>query len=187
MLLEIEEKSTIEDLLRVDGKAELIGGRIVLMMSVGHTPNRAAGRIYASLLLFADRTQAGQPYTDGIGFSVPMLHSGRQSFSPDVSFYLGAPPKKKMRFVDGPPTFAVEVRSENDYGPTAEAAMALKRADYFEAGTLVVWDVDAESKIIYCYRSIAPNAKEVFNASQWATAEPAVPGWRINLNEIFRD
>ena len=38
--------------------------------------------------------------------------------------------------------FAVEVRSENDYGPEAELALARKRADYFAAGTQVVWDVD---------------------------------------------
>ena len=92
-----------------------------------------------------------------------------------------------MRFVEGPPTFAVEVRSENDYGPAAEVGMAAKRADYFEAGTLVVWDVDADSKIIYCYRSSSPFAKEIFHASQWVSAEPAVPGWRINLDEVFRD
>lgn len=187
ILLETEKSATIDGLLRIDGKAELIGGRIVPMMSVEHTPNRVAGRIYASLLLFADRIQAGQPYTDGIGFSVPMPHSGRQSFSPDVSFYRSAPPRMKMRFVEGPPTFAVEVRSENDYGPAAEVGMAAKRADYFEAGTLVVWDVDADSKIIYCYRSSAPFAKEIFHASQWVSAEPAVPGWRINLDEVFRD
>ena len=40
------------------------------------------------------------------------------------------------------PLFAVEVRSENDYGPAAEREMAAKRADYFAAGTRVVWDVD---------------------------------------------
>ena len=29
-----------------------------------------------------------------------------------------------------------------DYGPAAEKAMAHKRADYFAAGTQVVWDVE---------------------------------------------
>ena len=37
---------------------------------------------------------------------------------------------------------AVEVCSKGDYSDAAEEAMAAKRADYFEAGTLVVWDVD---------------------------------------------
>jgi hypothetical protein len=40
-----------------------------------------------------------------------------------------------MRFIEGPPTFAVEVRCENDYGPSADDEYAAKRADYFEAGT----------------------------------------------------
>src|SRR5712691_4345126 len=47
-----------------------------------------------------------------------------------------------MKFFEGAPVFAVEVRSEGDYGPAAEKAMAKKRADYFAAGSLIVWDVD---------------------------------------------
>ena len=37
------------------------------------------------------------------------------------------------------------MRSENDYGRSVEEKMAAKRADYFAAGTLVVWDVDLQS------------------------------------------
>ena len=46
------------------------------------------------------------------------------------------------KFLEGAPVFAAEVRSDCDYGTKAERAMADKRADYFAAGTLVVWDVD---------------------------------------------
>ncbi len=53
-----------------------------------------------------------------------------------------------MRFIEGPPTFAVEVRSENAYTPAAEIEIAAKRADYFAAGTLVVWDVDPIAETI---------------------------------------
>ena len=49
-----------------------------------------------------------------------------------------------MRFIEGSPDFAAEVRSENDYGDDAELEMAEKRADYFAAGTQVVWDVAAD-------------------------------------------
>ncbi len=41
-----------------------------------------------------------------------------------------------MDSVQGAPVFAVEVRSKANDGPAAE------RADYFAAGTQVVWDVD---------------------------------------------
>ena len=59
-----------------------------------------------------------------------------------MSYYTGPLPPNPMRFIEGPPTFAVEVRSENDYGDAAEVEMAAKRADYSAAGTSVVWDVD---------------------------------------------
>ena len=51
-----------------------------------------------------------------------------------------------MKFAEGAPVFAVEIRSENDRGPAAEGRLATKRADYFAAGTLVVWDVDLEAE-----------------------------------------
>ena len=38
------------------------------------------------------------------------------------------------RFLRSAPVLAVEVRSEDDYGPAAEAALAAKRSDCFEAG-----------------------------------------------------
>ena len=59
------------------------------------------------------------------------------------------PRDEPMRFVEGAPTLAVEVRSEGDYGASAERDMAAKRADYFEAGTLVVWDVDPEAEVVH--------------------------------------
>ena len=90
-----------------------------------------------------------------------------------------------MRFLDGPPVFAVEVRSENDYGEAAEAALAAKRADYFEAGTAVVWDVDPINDRILKYRGDAPDQPEVFVRGQEADAEPAVPDWRMAVDAIF--
>jgi Uma2 family endonuclease len=53
-----------------------------------------------------------------------------------------------MKFYEGAPIFAVEVRSENDYGLKAEERIAEKRADYFVAGTLVMWDVDLLTRLL---------------------------------------
>jgi Uma2 family endonuclease len=66
----------------------------------------------------------------------------RQSFSPDAAFFTGRLPRQPGKFLEGAPILTVEVRSENDYGETAEKEIAKKRVDYFEAGTLVVWAVD---------------------------------------------
>ena len=93
-----------------------------------------------------------------------------------------------MKFFLGAPVFAVEVRSEGDYRPRAEQQMAAKRADYFAAGTKVVWDVDLLGDDVVrkfvAHDAVKPAA--VFRRGQTADAEPAVPGWRMAVGELFR-
>src|SRR5574341_258583 len=133
-------RATIDDLHRVpeNRKAEIIRGELVLMAPTGAAANYAAGEIFASLREYARRHKRGRAVTDNAGFKVNLPHC--DSFSPDAAFYIGE--TRGLTFFEGAPVFAAEVRSENDYGPAAESEMAKKRADYFAAGTLVVWDVD---------------------------------------------
>jgi len=85
-----------------------------------------------------------------------------------------------------PRRFAAEVRSEDDYGPAAERATAAKRADYFAAGTQVVWDVDVlREGLIQTYRATAPDAPTVYRRGDPAEAAPALPGWSFPVDEIF--
>jgi len=177
--------ATLEDLARVKGKAELIAGRIVELMPTGFRPGQIGGRIYRGLDDHAEATGQGVALPDNVGFSVPELESGRQSFAPDASYYVGPLPTNAMRFIEAAPTFAVEVRSQNDYGSAAEAEMLAKRADYFEAGTRVVWDVDPIAETIASYRAEDPTSPSHFARGQVADAEPAIPGWRILVDRIF--
>ena len=173
----VTRRATLDDLMRFDGPAELINGEVAELMASGHTPNVVAGNIYFHLRVYlTGGGGGGVVYHDGMGFVAPELPSGRDSFSPDAAYYTGPRPANRMRFADGPPDFAVEVRGENDHGPAAERSMADKRADYFAAGTLVVWDVDPVGRVIRCHRATAPDA---FAPGQDADAEPAVPGRRV--------
>jgi Uma2 family endonuclease len=179
------QPATLDDLYRVEGKAELIAGRIVHPMASGYLPSKVAMRIAMLLDGFATH-HGGEAFADGIGFAMrPPLSSGRESFSPDASYYVGPLPKNKMRFIDGAPIFAVEVRSEDDYGAAAEVEMAAKRADYFEAGTKVVWDVDPEAGTIASYAADAPHRPIRYAAGETALAESAIPGWRLKVDELF--
>ena len=178
-------KATLDDLMNTPGKAELIGGRIVRFMPTGFEPGWIAGEIFVGLRLYARRTGRGVALTDGIGFAVRELASGRESFSPDAAYYLGPLPEDRRGFIAGAPTLAVEVRSKGDYGKSAERAMAAKRGDYFEAGTLVVWDVDMEGGCVRVYRFDAPEQPATFIKGQEADAEPALPGWRLAVSDLF--
>ncbi len=174
--------ATIDDLYLVDGKAELVDGKIVHMSPAGSLPGKASLEIAVSLRAHVRRTKTGVAYGDNVGFRVNLPH--RQSFSPDAAFYTG--PDTGMKFLVGAPVFAAEVRSEVDYGLAAERAMRRKRADYFAAGTLVVWDVDTQSDdVIRAYRASDPGNPAIYRRGDVADAEPAIPGWRMPVDELF--
>ena len=174
--------SLIEQLMRTEGKAEIVDGQIQILMPTGDYPNYAASEIYSSLRDYARATGEGRAVSDNAGFLCDLPK--RKSFSPDAAYYTG--PSGGMGFFPQPPVFAVEVRSENDYGPAAERQMAAKRADYFAAGTLVVWDVDLQNEeVVAKYSAQSPTAPQLFRRGAVADAAQAVPGWSLNVDELF--
>jgi Uma2 family endonuclease len=184
MAMTVKTRATIDDLFRIEGKAELVNGVIVHMLATGGLPGYAGDEIFASLRAYARRTQRGRAIDDNKAFRVRLSH--RESFSPDAAYFVGPPPT--MRFYDGPPQFAAEVRSEWDYGPAAERDMTAKRADYFAAGTQVVWDVDLlSSDVVRVYRSTAPDTPTIYRRGDLAEAEPAVTGWRMPVDDLFEE
>ncbi|MDQ2807430.1 MAG: Uma2 family endonuclease, partial [Chloroflexota bacterium] len=174
----------VEDLYRVpDGqKAEIIAGKVVLMSPTGRMPSYAAKRIVRSLDDYSDLTGMGEAVQDNAGFLVNLPQ--RRSFSPDAAFYTGSDTPDSMRFFADAPIFAIEVRSEGDYGP-AEQAMAAKRRDYFAAGTHVVWEVDLLGlDIVRVYRAERPDQPTPSTAgARWPKPNPLCPvgpcQWRI--------
>jgi Uma2 family endonuclease len=175
-------EAIIEDLLKVDQKAEIVNGEIILMSPTGSLPGYAGDEIFSSLREYSKRQRLGRAVGDNKAFVVNLPN--RKSFSPDAAFHLGT--DSGMKCYQGAPVFAVEVRSEGDYGPGAERQMAAKRADYFAAGTLVVWDVDLLSEnVVRVYRASDPERPTVYVRGQIAEAEPAVPGWTMAVNDVF--
>jgi Uma2 family endonuclease len=178
------ERATLADLAAYDGKAELVAGELVPIMPTGYRPGVLAKRVLLKLDEYAEE-RGGVALGDNVGFVISEISTGRESFSPDAAYCAGPPPDDEMGFVPGAPDFAVEVRSESDYGPAAEEALAVKRAEYFEAGTLVVWDVDTLAKVVHRYRA-GQDGPTSFGPGTSADAEPAVPGWTVSLDWLFR-
>jgi Uma2 family endonuclease len=180
--MQTKAEATVEDLYNApdDGNYELVDGRLVKLMPTGDDPNFTAGEIFASLREYAREHPQGRARTDGVAYVVDLPN--RKSFSPDASF---SNTRSGVRFVSGAPLFAVEVRSEHDYGAAADREYARKRADYFAAGTEVVWDVDPSTRTVRSYRRIAPDVPLIFHMGESADAEPALPGWRIAVDDLF--
>jgi Uma2 family endonuclease len=182
--MSISTEATVENLYHLpeDGKAEIVNGELVIMPPTGFLPHRAGFKISMSLYEHEQNHGGGYAIGDNAGFIVNLPN--RRSFSPDAAFYKGEPTGGK--FLNGAPVFAVEVRSEGDYGAAAEQALAAKRADYFAAGTLVVWDVDVlRDKVVRVYRASDPDNPAVFQSGDIAEAEPAVSGWTIPVDSFL--
>jgi Uma2 family endonuclease len=176
-----QTEQLISELYKIDGKAEIVDGRIVRMPPTGHIPGNAAESIFVRIREYAKR-HGGVAHGDNVAFLVDLPN--RKSFCPDASYYTG--PRTGMKFLSEAPVFAAEVRSEGDYGPRAEREMARKREDYFAAGTKVVWDVDLLSDdVVQVYRADSPDKPTIYHRGEMAEAEPAVPGWKFPVDELF--
>ncbi|MCA1667946.1 MAG: Uma2 family endonuclease [Thermomicrobia bacterium] len=103
----------------------------------------------------------------------------RRSFSPDAAYTFHADIESDD-FVSGAPDFAVEVRSKGEYGRAMDAEYAAKRAEYFAAGTQVVWDVDPRARTIASYTRSVPETPRRFGPG-----EPALPGWQVFVDDLF--
>jgi len=177
-------EATIEDLYRVpeNGKAEIINGEVVLMSPTGQKPSRASFKICLRLYEYERQSGRGIAVADNAAFKVDLPN--RKSFSPDAAFYVGQHPG--MKFFNSAPLFAVEVRSENDYGSAAEREIKEKILDYFAAGTRVVWDVDLLSEdVIRAYQPDSPDQPRIYRRGETADAEPALPGWTMAVDDLF--
>ena len=167
----------------IPGKAEIVNGRIILEMPTGKEPGVAALRIAFALHLYATRVGRGLAIGDNVTFYVDLPN--RKSFSPDAA-YTDEERDGSMRGIQSAPVFAVEVRSENDYGPASETAIRQKIADYFAAGTLAVWDVDLlGDNVVTLYQAPTLNDPQVFRRGEIADAGAALPGWTMAVDEIF--
>src|SRR5215211_4964735 len=95
-------EATIEDLSKVDGKAELVDGEIVHMSPTGGKPSMAARAILLSLYEYERRAKSGYAVMDNAAFVVNLPH--RKSFSSDAAFHTGGEPT--MKLFEGAPVFA---------------------------------------------------------------------------------
>ena len=179
-----KDRTSVLDLYSVpeNGKAEIINGELVQMSPTGGLPGRASLRLSSSLQRHEEEFGGGYAIPDNVGFVVNLPH--RRSFSPDAAWFTGD--VVDMDFLIGAPAFAIEVRSKNDYGTVAEGEIRQKIADYFAAGTQVVWDVDLLGEYsVRVYRADGPDEPTIHRRGEIADAEPAVPGWRFAIDGLF--
>jgi Uma2 family endonuclease len=182
IVVPLGREATIDDLAISDLKTEIVGGTLVVIGPSGCGAGGAAGAISFSLKLYERQHGGGRAFGSRVSYVVDL--PGRGALCPDASWYVGPRWSRHPRVA---PVFAAEVRDAIDQGPAAEEWMVAKRADYFAAGTKVVWDVDVlgGEDVVRVYRADDPDHPTVYRRGKVAEAEPAVPGWRMPVDELF--
>ena len=117
-------------------------------------PHRVSDRSQPRRSCYA--TGRGEAYTDSMGFAVRAGPLGSRIVFSRRLVLRRSVSSEQDAVCEWSANLRCRGRSENDYGPAAEREIAAKRADYFEAGTQVVWDVDPISEQILSYRAEVP-------------------------------
>ena len=117
--------ATLDDLYRVEGKAELIDEEGSLrLMATGRRPNQIASRIFRSLRRpHAELPAEKRAYTDNIGFAATSARLGPRVILAGCVVLPRPVPRERNavpRRTSG--LSQVEVRGENDYGDAADRA-----------------------------------------------------------------
>ncbi len=79
------------------------------------------------------------------------------------------------------PTLAIEVLSESN----TRAEMARKRQEYFDAGTVLYWEIDPDARTVDVYHS--PTQMTRLTKSDTLDGENVIPGFALPLATLFSE
>lgn len=96
-----------------------------------------------------------------------------------VAAGLAAATPPTARLVDGLPVLAVEILSPSD----KHEEIIAKVGEYLDVGNPLVWVVDPDFRTVTVHRP--GQEPELFNARQALSGDPHLPGFRVNVAELF--
>ena len=152
-----------------------------MMSPAGGRHGFFANRISYLLNRHVDERDLGAVYAAETGFLIE--RDPDTVLAPDVAFVSKkrhATIKDEISYITLSPDLAVEVLSPSDRFSRVEA----KAFQWLDAGTKLVLLVDPESKTIHRYQS--RKQIEVYQQGETLDCNPAVPGWQLNVKDIFQ-
>lgn len=155
-------------------------GKIIVMPPTHTETGRKNFKIILRFGIWAELDKTGQCFESSTGFTFP---NGAKR-SPDLAWVRNEKwnqlsEKEKRSFARLVPDFVVELRSDTDSLKTLQNKMR----EYLENGVSLGWLIDTRTRKVYVYR---PNEKvEVLDDPQTVSGEPLLPGFVLDLSEIW--
>jgi Uma2 family endonuclease len=163
-------------------KRELLDGKVIILSQPGETHTRLARVIFVALLLFAESRRLGEALFDA-GFRIRT--NPDRIVNPDVAFIRAGtldPLRSRVQTFHLAPWLAVEIRSPH----SRRGPVAAKIAEYLEAGSTRVWDIDPVRRTV-TVRGY-PAGPRVRRDGEVLTSEDAgfdVDGFELSLQDLF--
>jgi Uma2 family endonuclease len=160
---------------------ELVDGELVMSPKNNFRHGDICIRISAALVNFVNSRRLGVVCDSSTGFWM----QNRNCRAPDISFISKERLRGKKRadnaFFQGAPDLAIEVLSPNN--TPDEITKRLK--DFFSSGTRLAWIINPQDESAEVCHS--PTVRRLVGPGGMLDGEDVVPGFQLNLAELFRD
>jgi Uma2 family endonuclease len=159
-------------------------GELIIMSPTGGTAGRKNSRLTQQLRNWADRDGTGEVFDSSTLFILP--NGARRS--PDVSWiqlerWNRLTQSQQDGFPPLAPDFVIELVSPSDLKNQRYEDLQAKMQEYLDNGVQLGWLIEPEAKTVEIYRS--QHSVEILNNPQTLSGENILPGFSLDLTEIF--
>ena len=178
---QFEQLADIEQIARMELTKD---GELIIMSPTGGEAGRKNRRLTQQIGVWTDRDGTGEAFDSSTVFVLP--NGARRS--PDVSWiklerWNGLTLKEKQGFPPIAPDFVIELVSPSDIKNQRYEDLQAKMREYLDNGVKLGWLIEPSAKTVEIYR--LNKQVEIFNNPQSISGEDVLPGFILDLSEIF--
>ncbi len=178
---QFEQLASTEQLARMELTKD---GELIIMSPTGGTAGRQNSRLIQQLRNWTDIEQKGEVFDSSTVFILP--NGARRS--PDVSWikinrWNQLTKSQQDGFPPLAPDFVIELVSPSDIKNQRYSDLQIKMQEYLENGVQLGWLIEPSAKTVEIYR--LGQKKEILNHPQTLSGEDILPGFILDLTEIW--
>ena len=178
---QFEQLAYAEQLARMELTKD---GELIVMSPTGGEAGAKNFNLYIDLGIWNRQTKLGKAFDSSTVFVLP--NGARRS--PDVSWirlerWNALTLKEKLGFPPVAPDFVIELVSPSDIKNQRYEDLQAKMQEYLDNGVRLGWLIEPEAKTVEIYRF--GQQVEILNNPQALSGEDILPGFVLDLSEIF--